>query len=213
MASLGKGATLISLERPHGEGKQRSHLSVRFLSATEFVQQYADNLTHGAVFVRNAESLKPLEEVTLALHLPGFKWFRLHGRVTHVVDILTSERLQTPMGAGIELLDPPAPFMKALQAYLARLGHRSDCLVLVCECDCLGLLSSAGYWSQCCTQEELLHVLEKHKHDMRAIVIPPHAFATYEKLLEGTGYEVLLAIYNRAAANTILSDLDARLPV
>ena len=210
MESPLRGATLISLDRPNS--RATPHLSVRFLSATEFVSQYADNLVRGGLFVRNAESLTPLEEVAVDLYLPGFKCFRLKARVTHVVDETKAEAYGSPVGAGLELSDPPASFTKALLVYLARLGDRGDQLVLVAGCDCMALLESAGYWSQPIDTTSILGTVAEQEGKIRALVIPAKLYSDYQDLLRATPLEHRIVIYNKSNANQLLVDLDAYLP-
>lgn len=210
MDSIAHGATLISLDRLQGRGPV--HLSVRFLSALEFVKQYADNLLGDGLFVRNAESLKPLEDVSLDLYLPGFKVFRLKARVTHVVDESTAAAYKSPVGAGLQLVQPSPQFKAALQVYLQRLGHRAEKLVLVAGCDCLALLESAGYWSKATDQSSIGDEIREQGDKLHALVISAEEYGTYEGLLAGTAIENGLVIYSKNNANRLLADLDARLP-
>lgn len=205
-----KGATLISLDRV--KGASAAHLSVRFLSATEFVRQYAENLIKDGLFVRDAESLSPLELVSIDLYLPGFKVFRLKGQVTHVVTEANAEACGSPVGAGIQLVEPTAKFKEALQAYLQRVGHRADKLVLVTQGGSMALLESAGYWCLQIERTDLSALLTEHVGKVRAVVIGAPEYADFHSLVEGTEAENKLVLYNKTDANRLLTDLDALLP-
>lgn len=211
MDSIGQGATLISLDHAAGSHGP-AHLSVRFLSAREFVKQYADNLRKGGLFVRNAEVLRPLEDVSVDLYLPGFRVFRLKARVTHVVDEANALAYKSPVGAGLELIEPSPQFKTALEVYLERLGHRSEKLVLVAGCDCMALLESAGYWVKSVDPDSLREELRTRGAELRALVIPAELYPVLEPVVEGSEIENSLVIYCKTNSNRLLTDLDAHLP-
>jgi len=120
-------------------------LAVRFVSATDFVIEYAENLSAGGLFVRHAQGLAPLSEITVQIDLAGFDTFEVKARVAHVMDEQTAEKLGRSPGAGLQLLDVPPGFEEALSGYLARLGRRRDFCVLVEEPECFILLEQAGF--------------------------------------------------------------------
>jgi hypothetical protein len=211
MDSQGQGATLISLDHAGGSHGP-AHLSVRFLSAREFVKQYAENLRGDGLFVRNAEVLRPLEDVSIDLYLPGFKVFRLKARVTHVVTEENAESYKSPVGAGLQLIEPSPQFKSALEVYLERLQHRSEKLVLVAGCDCTALLESAGYWTKSVTPDSLAEELRARPDELRALVIPAELYGLVESLVEDTPIENALVIHSKTNSNRLLTDLDAHLP-
>lgn len=120
-------------------------LAVRFVSASEFVVEYAENLSHGGLFVRQAQNLEPLSEVTVQIDLAGFETFEVKARVAHVMDEALAEKMGRSAGAGLQLIDVPPDFEAALTEYLARLGKRRDFLVLAEAAECVTRLGEAGF--------------------------------------------------------------------
>ncbi len=120
-------------------------LEVRFSSASEFVSEYAENLSAGGLFVRRAHNLEPLSEVDVEINLPGSGRFVVRARVAHVLDADTAARYNRQPGAGMQLVKTPAGFQDALMEHLGRLGRRRDSLVLVEDSACDTVLSTAGF--------------------------------------------------------------------
>jgi len=111
----------------------RVHLRVRFSKADDFVVQYAENLSYGGLFIKGVDTLGQLEEVVLDLELPGHGNYRVKGMVAHVVAPEMAKSSGRDVGVGIQLMEEPAEFRRALNQYLAVLGARRDSSVLVCE--------------------------------------------------------------------------------
>tara|TARA_R110002073_G_scaffold332410_1_gene518217 strand:+ start:4485 stop:5114 length:630 start_codon:yes stop_codon:yes gene_type:complete len=120
-------------------------LAIRFVSATEFVTEYAENLSVGGLFVRQAQNLEPLSEITVHIDLAGFDSFKVKARVAHVMDEAMAARMGRGPGAGLQLTEVPPGFEQALSGYLARLGRRRDFLVLADDAGCVKLLDEAGF--------------------------------------------------------------------
>ena len=120
-------------------------LAVRFVSAADFVIEYAENLSAGGLFVRQAHGLEPLSEVTVQIELAGFDTFKVKAKVAHIMDEAMAARLGRSPGAGLQLIDVPPSFTKALSGYLARLGRRRDFLILAEDAACVGMLGEAGF--------------------------------------------------------------------
>jgi hypothetical protein len=181
------------------------------LSASEFVKQYADNLLRGGLFVRNAESLQPMEDVSIDLYLPGFRCFRLNARVTHVVSEEQSEAYGSPVGAGLELVSPSPKFKDSLLVYLQRVGQRSESMVLLAGVDCKGLLDSAGYLSELTNEQDVLAQIAVHGDKFLAVVIDGASYGAFESLLKGTPAEGKLVLFSKTDAERVLTDLDGHL--
>src|SRR5688572_20977235 len=115
---------------PSGREKRRSfryavNLVVRFDSAREFVTEYAENLSHGGLFIRTSSGrLKALDEVGVELTLPGLGTYKVGVRVAHVLTPDQAARYGAAPGAGCEILSRPPGFAEAIQEYLRRLGRR-----------------------------------------------------------------------------------------
>ena len=123
-------------------------LVVRFASAEHFVTEYAENLSVGGLFLRHGHHLEPLSLVRVQIDLPGFSSFEVTAKVAHLLDEETATRYQREPGAGLQLVEVPDRFEDALMGYLARLGKRHDCSVLVQEPECATMLASSGYQVQ-----------------------------------------------------------------
>lgn len=118
------------------------HLRVSFQRARDFVEQYAENLSAGGLFVRGATRLALREQVTLELDLPGHGAFAVTAEVAHVVPPGDPHRAP---GVGLSLVTKPPGFDDALTAYLMRLGRRPDAKVFVSHDPWRSLLADAGY--------------------------------------------------------------------
>ncbi len=123
----------------------RVHLTVKYESAAEFVNEYAENLSAGGLFVAGATDLKPLDEIGLEIELPSYGTYRVRAQVAHVIDADTASRVGCTPGAGLAIIEPPPSFSEALLGYLARLGRRADVLVLVEEPALRVAIARAGY--------------------------------------------------------------------
>ncbi len=137
---------MANRERKHE--RHATVLAIRFVVAAEFVTEYADNLSAGGLFVRQAHNLEPLSEVIVHMDLAGFDSFKVKARVAHVIDGETAARVGRQPGAGLQLTEVPPGFEEALSSYLARLGRRRDFLVLAEGGLCTKLLEDAGFRAQ-----------------------------------------------------------------
>jgi hypothetical protein len=134
---------MSSSDRKHE--RHATVLAIRFVSATDFVTEYAENLSVGGLFVRQAQNLEPLSEITVHIDLAGFESFEVKARVAHLMDEDMAARMGRAPGAGLQLTEVPPGFEKALSGYLARLGRRRDFLILVEDEGCMKLLDEAGF--------------------------------------------------------------------
>ncbi len=121
--------------------RHRVHLRVAYRTAREFVEQYAQNLSAGGLFVEGAHPLAVLDVVTVEVELPGHGKFTLTAEVAHVVPA-SAKRVG---GAGLQIKDPPAAFTKAIGEYLIRLGKRRSTTVYVGVEPWRQALIDAGY--------------------------------------------------------------------
>ncbi len=135
--------TLVSKERRHK--RHPTILAVRFLQATDFVTEYAENLSAGGLFVRRAHELEPLSDVEVRLELAGYGSFSVKARVAHVLGEEMAKKMGRSPGAGLQLTKVPPGFDDALRGYLERLGRRRDFLILAEDAACVEMLASAGF--------------------------------------------------------------------
>ena len=123
--------------------RQRVHLKVAYRTAREFVTHYADYLSVGGMFVKDATGLALHDEVTVELELPG------RGSFTLVAEVMRVVRHDDPgllaAGAGLQIRRATAGFATAVEAYLACLGHRKNTRVLVELEPWRQQISDAGY--------------------------------------------------------------------
>lgn len=125
--------------------RYRVHLRARFEVATEFISQYAENLSYGGLFIRGAHELEKLQVVPVQLDLPGFGRFDLEARVAFVLDEDGAQASGRNPGAGLEIVDRPPGFENALSEYLLRLGKRRDNAVYTDSQMLRAALEGAGY--------------------------------------------------------------------
>jgi uncharacterized protein (TIGR02266 family) len=128
--------------------RYRVHLKVRYESAREFVQEYAENLSKGGLFIRGARALAPREQVMVEVTLPGYAPFRLVGEVAHVLDPEAADHMGRAPGVGIAVTEAPTNYERALRSYLRLLGKRRECLVFAEDGSVFEALQAAGYQSR-----------------------------------------------------------------
>lgn len=121
------------------------NFSVRFGMAREFVQEYAENLSTGGLFVRGAHRLTEGEHIVIELDLPGFDTFIVTAKVAHLISPAEAADSNRKPGAGLSIIATPEGFDDAMRAYLVRLGERHGRLVFVGSDEIRQLVSMAGY--------------------------------------------------------------------
>ena len=167
--------------------RQRVHLRVKFLRACDFVEQYAENLSAGGVFIAGAEGLALGDEVTLELELPGFGSYSVVASAAHVVTAAqaTTSRRQ---GIGFEIRKGPPGFKEALMTYLTRLGRRAEMIVLVSQDPWRELIAEAGYgvWPLPHPQG-LVSVIAMCESPIAGIVVPAALESMYASALAFIG--------------------------
>lgn len=133
-------------ERPRrAEDRHRVHLGVTYRAASEFIREYAENLSSGGLFIRGGSALRVGDEVGVTLELPGFGEYELGAKVAHAIDAEEACEHARSSGVGLRITSSPDGFDDALAAYLERLQQRADAMVFA-EDDAFGLLiAAAGY--------------------------------------------------------------------
>lgn len=187
--------------------RSRVHLRVTFRGARDFVEQYAENLSAGGLFVRDVKGLRVRERVTLALELPGHGAYAVEAEVAHVAG---PEHARP--GVGLQLVVTPPGFQQALETYLLQLGRRADAKVFVDAEPWRSLLAEAGYQVlPLPPPTQLVRLIG----DTAAVgVLPPVAAAEpYRGALAFLGLEgsLVIPIDDRVPVEPVLAWLDSNL--
>lgn len=199
--------------KPRSE-RHRVNLTAKYGTAREFVEDYAENLSVGGLFVRGAYRLEPGQDVFVELDLPGYGAFKVVGSVVHVLSPAEASELGRHPGAGISITRAPAGYMDALHAYLLRLGKRRDHLVLVDDHVLREAILSAGYRvAPVPPPEELLQVISESEQLVIGVVVPRSLAEAYEKVALGMGAPELVKAADYAEElDDLLTQLDVELP-
>lgn len=190
--------------------RQRVRLRVEFARAQDFVEQYAENLSAGGLFVRGAEGLVPMQMIVLKLALPGLGTFEVQAQVMHVL----SQGAGGP-GVGLAIRKAPVGFDDALTGYLLRLGNRKDVIVLVTGSPWRETIVDAGYSIAPLPKDPArvpaaVEAIER----LAGIVVPEGDAAAVRDALRGTGKDSLvIAVADTTAIETVLDRLDGALSV
>ncbi len=183
-------------------------LAVRFVSATDFVTEYAENLSVGGLFVRQAQNLTPLAEVTVHIDLAGFQSFEVKARVAHVLDEAAALKMGRVPGAGLQLVEVPADFEKALSGYLARLGRRRDFTVLAEDPNCVTMLSEAGFRVEKTDSGEVAEQAQREAVIL-AVVVGKASAATFREVLAAAANPVsVIGCHCEVDEEPLLAELD-----
>ena len=187
--------------------RYRVHMSVRYEVASEFVTEYAENLSYGGLFIRGATDLEPLQVVPVDLDLPGFGQFRIQTRVAFVLGEQAAKSMGRSAGAGFEILDRPTGFEEALREYLMRLGKRRDNAVYADSAMIRAALEGAGYRARSLpAPDALVAEIARSNLPVIGIVIADKRLASYEHI--PAARELFRVYTNAGDLDRILSELD-----
>ncbi len=131
--------------KKRGDERRHAHVKVRYAVAKDFVDQYTANLSQGGMFVVGGHTLEPLQDLTIDVHLPGYRSFAVQATVVHILDPAHALRLNRKPGAGVHVTKAPADYQEALSTYLQRLEWRSRCTVFAHRKDLRKAIGDAGY--------------------------------------------------------------------
>ena len=193
--------------------RYRVFLSVRYETASDFVREYAENLSHGGLFIRGARGLGRRRDVVVDLDLPGYGVYQLRAEVVHVIgDDQAREHGRTP-GAGLAIREAPAGFEEALSGYLIRLGHRSDSMVLARTDEAARLLRGAGYQVERAPDPgELGGALDACEAPVVGVVVPEAELDGFRDAAgDGRACDLLLTMDGSGQLDRVLVELDRRL--
>lgn len=192
------------------ETRFRVSVAVRFASAHDFVEEYAENLSRGGIFVPGAEHLQVRDTVQIEIDLPGFRTFQVIAEVAHVLSKEAAARVGRRAGAGLAVKEAPADFKDALTAYLVRLGGRRDAVVYSAPGPLADTLAEAGFTVEALV--EPVEILERIAASTRLVVgvmVPAEAQPTYLAMLEGTIWEgVVMQVTAQTTFAAVIHDLD-----
>ncbi|MBA3398205.1 MAG: PilZ domain-containing protein [Deltaproteobacteria bacterium] len=178
------------------------NLRVAYQRAQEFVEQYAENLSAGGLFVRDAQGLAMREEVNVDIDLPGYGTYSVIAEVAHI----------SPAGAGLHIKAGPPGFQQALTAYLLRLGKRTHATVFVDHEPWRGVVRDAGYAVQPLPPPSRLVELIGDATAV-GILAPEDIAEQYRNALGFLGDDgtLVIAVHAGQAVGDVLTALDAKL--
>ena len=139
------GIAAVDRSARRSGARYRVHISVRYEAATDFVREYAENLSRGGLFIRGARALGRHRDIEVEIELPGYGTYQVRAEVVHMLDAETAAAQGRTAGAGLAIRDAPAGFGEALAGYLVRLERRADSRVLAADDESARLLTAAGY--------------------------------------------------------------------
>jgi len=133
-------------------------LAVRYASASEFVNDYVENLSQGGLFVAGAK-LEMFQITTVQLELPGSGSFTVTAKAVFILDEPTAAKMNRRAGVGLEMIEKPPGFEDALLGYLLRLGRRRDHELIVGDVPGASFFADAGFRVVNASQDALAAVL------------------------------------------------------
>ena len=209
------GATLAS--RSVGDlGKRAStrhdvRLEVRYGTAQEFVQEYAENLSHGGMLIRGAIELQPLSEVEVEIELPGLGEFVITAEVAHILTPEVAASCGREAGAGLAIRRAPKGFSEALGRYLHRLGRRADSTVLTTDPGTGEQIAAAGYSvAPAPSPGELPAWIVRAERPVIAVVVAQAEMPEYRRVAAAAGAGEIVHPAD-AGLDTLLRRIDADL--
>jgi Tfp pilus assembly protein PilZ len=190
--------------------RKRAHLKVAYRTAREFVTQYAEYLSVGGMFVKDATGLALHDEVTVEVELPGHGTFMLVAEVMRVVGQHDPGLLAA--GVGLQIRPGTAGFATAVEAYLACLGHRKNTRVLVELEPWRQRISDAGYQVLPLTPPTRLVTLLDGSGPI-GIVVPDELAAAYASELAflGETRSTVVPVHPKLPLAPLLAWLDDKL--
>lgn len=186
--------------------RHRVHLKVNYHRAVEFVEQYADTLALGGMFIRDALDLTVGEEVSITIELPGSGTLTVKAEVRYVL-------ADGPKpGAGLQIVNGPPGYSDQLSEYLLRLGRRTDAVVFVDAEPWRTLIRESGYLvSPLPRPSEIARIFAERR---LVAIMPPLAQAEdYDAALQASGADssLLIPVHAELPVEPVLAWLDERL--
>lgn len=191
--------------------RYRVQMSVRFANAADYLQEYAENLSQGGIFVATSRFLDLDEEATLHIELPGLGAYAVDCRVVHVLDEEEAAKRSRRPGIGFEIVSAPEGFRTALSEYLLLLGSRRDTVIFVAPGTPKGLLESAGYGLREAPYEKIASRVLDTK-GVIAVLVPRSEALAYRQVLASSDLPSSLVVpYDKGASlESLLNVFDQR---
>lgn len=204
---------LCLLSDSRRDTRHKVHLSVRYSTAREFVHEYAENLSKGGLFIKDAYALTPLQLVTVRLELPGFEHYDISAQVVHITPPDLAAQLGRQAGVGLAILASPPGFEQALEQYLQRLGQRKDHQVFIADEPMGILLGSCGYRvARAPLPGDIGPAISQSARSVIGVLVPEAMVADYRRALAGTAeHGVVHGLEEFANIDKILAQLDHHL--
>jgi hypothetical protein len=133
-------------------------LAVRYTSASEFVNDYVENLSQGGLFIAGAK-LEMSQVTTVQIELPGSGQFTVTAKAVFILDDATAATTNRRPGVGMQMVEKPEGFEDALLGYLLRLGRRRDHELIVGDVPGGTFFADAGFRVVTMSQDALAAVL------------------------------------------------------
>ena len=190
--------------------RHRVNLSVRYGTASEFVSEYAKNLSQGGLVIADAHHLEPLSEVRIEIDLPGAGTFEVTGEVAHIVNAEMARQIGISPGAGIAIKRGPKGFKEALSAYLQRLGRRADVVVFVADERLVEVLGDAGFQAlEAPPPEQLAAAVVRSETQVIAVIAPRSRALAYRQAATAAGAgDLVVEMDSPAELDDVLVRLD-----
>jgi uncharacterized protein (TIGR02266 family) len=104
-----------------------TRFKVRFNDALEFIEQYADNISRGGVFIETLDPPELERSVSVVLELPdGGAPISAAALVVHRVTFEEASRYGERAGCGVQFLDTSDGFHERIEEYLAKLANTPE---------------------------------------------------------------------------------------
>lgn len=192
--------------------RHRVHISVRYDAASDFVREYAENLSRGGLFIRGARALGRHRDIEVEIDLPGYGVYQVRAEVKHVIDEATAAEHGRIAGAGLAIRDAPAGFAEALSGYLIRLERRADSIVLAATDEAVRLLDAAGYRAELVDADSLADRMSAAGTPLIGVVVPDADAATYRRAArDSQAADLVVPLASPHHIDDVLLLLDRRL--
>jgi Tfp pilus assembly protein PilZ len=119
-------------------------LAVRYATASEFVNDYVENLSQGGLFIAGAK-LDMFQITVVHIELPGSGKFMVTAKAVFILDEAMAAKMNRRPGVGLEMIEKPPGFEDALLGYLLRLGRRRDHELIVGDVPGGRFFADAGF--------------------------------------------------------------------
>jgi PilZ domain len=193
--------------------RYRVFLSVRYEVAADFVREFAENLSHGGMFIRGGRGLARRRDVVVEIELPAYGRYEVHAEVAHVISEEQARAHGRSAGAGLSIVETPDGFDDALSGYLRRLSRRADSIVLAADEEAARALHAAGYQVRpLASPDGLAAQLDGCELPPVGVVVPQARLEEFTAVARGTAAaDLLVPLAGQRRIDDVLVRLDRRL--